>query len=241
MRPQQSGNILFIIMIAIFLIGTLTAVMTSTDDSDSARIDDEILAIRASEVQRYASEIERAVRFVIQNGYSESDIRFAHTNAPSGYGSLGSDNRNQVFAKEGGGAMPRPAPDQINNGAAWEYYGGTAVPGAGSDRADLVAVLPNVTKQFCEKINSMNGQPATIPIDDGMAAASPSGPGDCIFMNNADTRFGNSVQFYNIPNTMDETTFAQDPNTSTARTAMQACVMCARDSKYHFYHVILAR
>lgn len=241
MRRRESGNILFIILIAIFLIGSLTAVIMSGDDSESAAIDDETLVIRTSEVQRYASELERAIRFVIQNGSSESDIIFAAANAPSGYGSMIGNKGKQVFAKEGGGASFRAPPASINNGASWEFYGGTAVPGVGSDRADLVAVLPNVTQQFCLKINHVNGQPLTIPSDTGGGGASAVNAGDCIFMNNADARFGPSATFYSSPNTMVAASFSQDPNTSAPRPALQACVQCARDGKYHFYHVLLAR
>lgn len=241
MRSSESGNILFIILIAIFLIGSLTAVIMSSDDSESATIDDETLVIRASEVQRYASELERAVRFITQNGFSESDIRFAATNAPSAYGSFSGNNGNQIFSKDGGGASYRSPPDDINDGSGWEFYGGTAVPGVGSDRADLVAVLPNVTRQFCDRINKLNGQPLITPTDSGAGTSTANSAGDCIFMDSAAARFGGSATFYSSPNTMDDASFTQDPNTSSSRPALQACVQCARDSEYHFYHVILAR
>lgn len=241
MHRHEAGNILFIILIAICLIGALTAVIMSGDDSESAAIDDETLVIRVSEAQRYASELERAIRFVVQNGASESDISFASTNAPSSYGSVVGDKTKQVFAKEGGGAAWRIPPKNINDGAAWEFYGGTAVPGVGSDRADLVAVLPNVTKQFCDKINQVNSQPEITPTDSGAGGASAVNAGDCVYMNSAAARFGPSATFYGSPNTMDAASFAQDSNTTSPRPALQACVSCARDGKYHFYHVLLAR
>jgi hypothetical protein len=40
---------------------------------------------------------------------------------------------------------------------------------------------------------------------------------------------------------MDEASFAQDPEISGVRPALQACVLCSADSKYHYYHVIMAR
>ena len=154
-RTGQSGNILFIILIAIVLLGGLTAAMMSGNNGEGANIDDEQLSIRISEVQRYAGELERAVRFIIQNGVSESDIRFAHINAPSAYGDLSADGdkSDQVFAREGGGAAYRVPPSDISNGDHWEFYGGTATPSTGSDRAELVAVLPDVTRQFLSLIH----------------------------------------------------------------------------------------
>lgn len=232
---------LFMILIAIVLIGLLSAVILRTGNGESANIDKETLAIRASEVQRYASELERGVRYILQNGKSEADIRFAHPSASADYGDLSADAdpTDQVFHKDGGGADYKAPPAGITNSTvAWEFYGGTAIPGAGSDRADLVAVLPDVTQQFCDKINALNGQ--STPQDTGGVAAAGASAGDCVFMGAAG-RFRDARQFYATPNTMSLATFAQDPETSTARTALEACVVCTTDSKRHYYHVLLAR
>lgn len=239
---SQSGNILFIILIALALLGALSAAVMNSSDSETANIDSETLSIRLSEVQRYVSELERGVNFIIQNGVSESDIRFAHMNAPSAYGDLSADTdkSDQVFHRDGGGAAYRDPPDRINDGTGWQFYGGSDLPSVGSDRADLIAVLPNVSRQFCEAVNVANGQSVVLN-DTGTGTASGASAGDCLYMGATDGHFGDSTQFYTTPNIVDETTFAQDPNTSAARTALQACVLCARDSEYHFYHVLLAR
>ena len=239
---SQSGNVLFVILIALALLGALSAAVMNSSDGENANIDSETLSIRLSEVQRYASELERGIQFIIQNGVSESDIRFAHLNAPSVYGDLSADldKGDQVFHRDGGGAAYRDPPDRINDGTAWQFYGGSDLPSVGSDRADLIAVLPNVNPQFCEAVNVANGHAATLN-DVGTAAASGTNAGACIYMGVSEGHFGDSTQFYTTPNTVDEATFAQDPNTSVARTALQGCVLCARDSEYHFYHVLLAR
>ena len=227
MDHTQSGNVLFLIFIALVLLGLLTAAVMNSSDSESATIDDELLSIRISEAQRYGAELERAVNYIIQNGVSESDIRFAHMNAPSAYGDLSADadKTDQVFHRDGGGAAYRDPPDRINDGTAWQFYGGTDLPSVGSDRADLIAVLPNVTQQFCEAVNDMNGQPATLD-DTGTSNASGLSAGDCLYMGSSEGHFNDTYQFYTTPNTVDETTFAQDTNTSAARTALQACVYC---------------
>ena len=235
---RESGNMVFMILIAVVLIGLLTAVIMQSGDSDSSDIDDETLVIRASEAQRSASEFERAVLFIISDGLSEVDVRFAHPAADADYGDLSTavtleDQRPQIFHPKGGGANYPEAPAGINDGSAWEFYGSTAVPGAGSNRADLVAVLPKVTLQFCERINSLSGQPLAPPLDTGAGAT------DCVY-SGATGRFNGTQQFSAVPNTMDETTFTQDTNTSAARTALQACVKCD-SGDYHFYHVLLAR
>lgn len=241
-RNSQSGNILIMILITIVLIGLLTAAIQSTSRPEGANIDNETLVIRTSEVQRYASELERAVNYIMQNGKSESDIRFAHPNfTHSDYGDLSADPdpSDEVFDVSGGGAAFRDPPEGVNDGSQWEFYGGTHIPGMGTSKAELIAVLPNVTQAFCDRINTLNGQSGT-PTDTGMSSAAGLNPGDCLNIG-ANGRFNDTQQFYSTVNTTDETTFEQDPNTGAARPAPQACVVCSLDSKRHFYHVLLVR
>ena len=238
---NQAGNMLFIILVAIALFGLLTFAIQSTSRPDGANIDSEQLAIRITEIQRYASELERAVLFIMQNsGVSEVDLRFSHPNAHADYGDLSADSDpfEQVFHRDGGGATYRDPPSDINDGSAWEFYAGTHLPGVGSDRADLIALLPNVTAGFCSQVNKINGQSGT-PADTGSGAASGNDPGDCLYLGDLG-RFDASRQYYTTVNTGDETTFEQDDAISSARTALQACVVCD-DSSRHFYHVLLAR
>jgi hypothetical protein len=184
----------------------------------------------------------------MRDGISESDIRFAHYDAHADYGDItvadGTHGfKNQVFHPDGGAAEYRAPPNGINDGSAWEFYAGTQIPGIGTvTRGDLVAVLPNVTEDFCNKINIINGQTGT-PADTGTTAASGSDPGNCVNVG-ALGRFDAGQQYYDDPdlNTMDETTFVQDANTSAVRPTPQACVVCSvGTTTRNFYHVLLAR
>ncbi len=242
-RQGERGNLLFMILLAVVLIGALTAAIQSTGRPEGANIDRETLVIRASEVQRYASELERAVLFILQqNGKSEVDIRFSHPDAHTDYGDLSADAdpSDQVFHRTGGAAKYRapPADIQTPTGGNWEFYAGTHLPEVGSTKADLVAVLPNVTLAFCEKINDLNQQSGDQPEDTGAAAAAGNDPGDCVDAG-ALGRFDAGRQFYDTPstpNTVDESTFTTMPGT-------QGCVQCVNigGAPYHFYHVLYAR
>jgi len=229
-RNHEDGSVLFIILVAVVLIGALSAAVINSSDSDGAQIDDESLNIQVSEVQRYGSELERAVTYVLRNGHSEADIRFAHPDAPTGYGDLSADGdrSDQVFHRDGGGAAYRTPPERVNDGSGWEFYGVSALPSVGSDRADLIAVLPNVRKQFCDEINTLNQQ-----------TLDPADTAACLSAGTADI-FNDTTQFSSSPNTLDGATFTQDPNTSAPRTALQACVVCD-SGEYHFYHVLMVR
>jgi len=235
---------LFIILMAIVLLGLLTAAIQYSSRPEGANIDKETLLIRVTEVQRYASELERAVLFIMQNGKSESDIRFGHPDAHADYGLISDQPDRQVFDRQGGGAKYRDPPDGINDGSAWEFYAGTALPQVGSTRADLVAVLPYVTQAFCERLNQSIGQTTQQPNDTGASAASGADPGTCVQIG-ALGRFDAGQQFYDspsTPNTVDESTFTVMP-------ALQGCVLCSLDTngangtadEYHFYHVLYAR
>jgi hypothetical protein len=235
---------LFIILIAVALIGSLTAAIMSTSDPESANIDDETLVLRASEIQRHASEVERAVLYIMQDGKSEADLRFAHPDAHADYGdwSADPDLTDQVFHPDGGAATYRNPPNgiQTSTGGDWEFYGATDLPGVGSDRPDLIALLPNVTQQFCDAINKINNQSGT-PTDTGSGSVSGTTAADCIYQGDAG-RFDDTQQFFDVtPNTTDETTFAQDPEISQPLTATQACVRCASTGANHVYHVLMSR
>lgn len=218
----QSGNILIIILLAVALIGTLTMVIRG--GHQSANIDNETLIIRMTELKRYATEMEQGIAYIMQNGHSESDIRFAHPNANADYGDLSadSDKSDQLFAQDGGGVRYRGPPVDVNDGSAWEFYGHTAMPNAGSDAAELIAVLPNVTQSFCEKINTQIGY-----------TGQPQDTATCVKGANSE-RFDDGTQFSSSPNTTDESSFSITP-------AMHACVQCTSDNNYHYVYVLMAR
>lgn len=221
---KESGNVLVIILLAVVLIGALTAAIQGTSQH-GANIDKETLILRATELQQQAAEFERGITFIMQNGFSEVDIRFSHPDAHADYGDLGADTdkSDQLFAREGGGSYYRTPPEDINDGSAWEFYGNTAFPDVGSASAELIAILPNVTQEFCLKINEIIGYDATQPTDTVA----------CLY-DGAVSRFDAGTQFSSSPNTVDPTSFSLKPS-------MQACIQCSSDSSYHFYHVLMAR
>ena len=239
---NQRGNMLFIIFIAVALIGLLTVAIQNGGGPNSGNIDKETIIIRASEVQRYGSELERGINYIIrQNRVSESDIRFAHPDNHADYGDLSADAdpSDQVFHRDGGAANYRDPPSGVNDGSPWEFYAGTSIPNVGSERPELMAVLPNVTQQLCQRINTLAGQTSTQPLDTGAGTASGLSPGDCIFHGEA-ARFDDGQQYYDEPDSTPNT-----PVTAsfTKLPAMQGCLQCPDQAgaPYHFYHVILAR
>lgn len=167
---RQSGNILIYILGAIFLLGILI-VITKGNYQPGTGIDAEAVVIKVSEVRRYASELERGVQFVMQNGISETDIRFAHPNAASAYGTYGTNPKAEIFHPQGGGVEWKDPPSGVQVSAKpWYFIGANAAKGSGStcnqsSCSDLIAFLPDVTQAFCIQVNNSTGvqNPSNIP------------------------------------------------------------------------------
>jgi len=152
-RPSESGNILIYILGAIFLIGALT-LMVKGSSTPGAGIDEESLIIKVSEVQDYGRELETAISYIFQNGHSEADIRFAHPDGDSAYGTITDTPTRQVFSRDGGGATFRAPPTGIQaTPTDWTFNATNNAPQIGSDNNDLIAFLPNVIEGFCILVN----------------------------------------------------------------------------------------
>jgi hypothetical protein len=226
-RRAEAGNIIFFVLLAIFLIGLVTMALRSNDSGDS-QIDAENLSIAASDVKQYAHEVESALAYVMQNNPSESDIGFAYdSSGPYGDINAAAHPEWQVFSPKGGGAEYKDPPDGITvtPGQKWEFYAFTRIPGAGSDRADLIMALPGVTKAFCDRINQNNDQTAA-PEEDGAGCLSDTSK-----------RFNGTYEDTS-PNLLDTSaaSFSHTP-------ALQACVNCGTPAapNYVFYDVLMAR
>ncbi len=225
---QQQGNILVYILLGIVLLGALTIALRNTGNSGSSDIDKEQMLLKAGQVQKDANELAAAVNDLLSNGVSEADIRFAHDDAAIEYGNIDDDPKNQIFGKQGGKATYKKPPAGVNDGSPWEFFGTSQIVQVGSDRAELIAVLPNVTEGFCKAMNSQLGFDAATRPTDINSGSSP----DCVMGTSSDRFDG---EFNDVsPNLLDETSFSKLP-------ALQACVYCLSSSTYNYYYVLMVR
>lgn len=234
-RPDpESGNVIFFVLLAVVLIGLVTAAMRS-GGLEGAHVDREQALMQATQVRQYAAELERGVVFILSGNASEMDLRFAHTDAHAEYGNDFSITPSfQVFHPQGGGAEYRLPPGGVNDGSKWEFYGNAALPGVGSDNGELVAVLPNMTEAVCTQINDMNGYDGGVVLSDPDPVCMNAG---ALFrFSNTDGISGNGDDYDSTPNAVPE---GAAPN-NFSLPAMEACVTC-QDGTRHFYHVLHAR
>ena len=226
--PQRErGSILVYVLLGIVLIAALTVAIRNTSTGGQSNLDREDAVLKFSQIQRHGSEFAAAVQDLLQSGLSEADIRFAHPDAPADYGTITTDPTHQIFGKTGAKAIYRTIPTGINDGSPWEFFATTQLIQAGSDRAELIAVLPNVTEDFCKVVNAQLGFHTNDPTD----SATGTSP-DCV-KGGASDRFTGSFDDA-TPNLLDDTTFSHLP-------APQACVYCASDSTYNYYYVLMTR
>lgn len=220
----ESGNVIILVLMAIVLIALVTVAIRQGSDGNND-VDRESLVMNLSKVRQQASEFERGVAFIINNGASETDIRFAYADAPSDYGNISTTPQFQMFSPSGGGAEYHKPPDGVNDGSTWEFYGNTALPDVGSDKPELIAVLPDVTDDFCKKTNADEGYAASLALTDSAT---------CVNTGSA-ARFNDTVQYDDSgTNTVDAATFP------ATKPVMEGCITCA-DGSHHFFHVLHAR
>lgn len=165
MTTQQNGNALWMILIAIALIGALTAMFSRSSTTSDNTGDTERLAIGANEVIRYAKSIELAVQNLQGRGCSENELSFAtdHPGAPDYTNSRAPDNGScDLFKPSGAGLTFQPlrtghftaaAPDAGRPVFTVAYN----VKATNSADSDLLLVFNNLTKNICLAVNRQLG------------------------------------------------------------------------------------
>ena len=163
--PQKlAGNVLIFILIAIFLLGGLTMLLSrgsqTTEETGSA----ERTNIKVSEMLRHTAGMEQAVQKLLMNGCSESQISFNSTKwgFPAQYDSLPANDKPEcyVFRSKGGNYPFKKVPEGLQTSATPSDYfitGFYDVLNIGSANTDLLIVVPGLTEQACAQVNRILG------------------------------------------------------------------------------------
>ncbi len=213
----QSGNILFYILLAIVLIGFVTVALRDNGGLDS-NVDKESDTVKASQMIKYSGEVAEAVRIILDDGASENDLRFSHPQAHAAYGTIANTPPKQVFSSQGGKALYRKPPAGVASPAStnYEFSAEMAIPGVGSDKADLFITVYPITDGVCKAVNKLVGVTTTPEISN-----CPPSP-----------RF---IGAYSNPPLVPAYT------TAPANPQPNACVRCTNGSFNLYYYVLLAR
>lgn len=159
------GSVLFLILIAVMLFAALSYAMTRSSATGPAdRTAEDAAAIKSSQILQHATTVEQAVMRMRIGGAMHEQISFhtpawGHTNyrhtpeAPDAY---------KIFHPGGGAVSWSAPPQEANDGSEWQITGAFEVSNVGStcggaDCAELVMILPNITKAICDVINERIG------------------------------------------------------------------------------------
>ncbi len=173
-RNHESGNVLFLILIATALFAALSFAVTSVSRNEAGTGGGEESALlNSSSLIQYAASLRGATMQMIINGIDAGDLEF---NAPADL-----DNCSQpeacVFHTRGGAAVYQATlPAAMANGQQGQWYisGDFEVEFVGSSEAgsfggnEIIAFLPGISQSVCERFNKRLGI-TTMPVFDDTA------------------------------------------------------------------------
>lgn len=164
----EKGNALWFILVAIVLLGLLTAVLSRGGSSVDQSGDVEQYRIKGGQIMRYVKGMETAIQQMKLQGISENDISFENAITATDYTNANCDDASDanfpsclIFDTGGAGLVYRAPPAGTNDGSEWIFTGannvGTASGPVGTTAAafgnDLLILLPNINVPLCMQIN----------------------------------------------------------------------------------------
>jgi len=230
MRGTQNGNALWFILIAILLLGLLTAMMTRSGSSTNETGEYERNSISASEIISYTKSIENGLQALLSRGCSENELSFEASNN-TGYTNTTapSDESCHLFSEKGAGlSFTEPSADITAQN--WQITGYSQIddiPQAGSSNSDLIIYLSGLESDFCQTINQ----------NLKLSWPSPAIEGDSDFLSN--TLFTGS--FDNTLDAIDCDGGGAQGCNATPSACIQSTSGDAHLDNHVFYHVIYAR
>lgn len=246
-RDGQSGNVIFIILIAIVLLAALTFSVTKSQRSGMGSMTPEKAALAANEILSYSSTVENAVQQMMMAGTLDNELCFDSPKWPP-KALLDNDHagcavpRNKVFDPAGGGVTFQDANDEWfapeREGTDWTwgdwlFMDRSNVYNLGTSENELVMFLGPIRREICLNINKKLG------ISSNSGSATDPVPYDyiCCGWDHA-RQYGWSDTFYYAVDSIgwDD---GPDPTELAGRTA--GCGVESGGARYYFYKVLVTR
>ena len=165
---NQSGNVLFLILIAVALFAALSYAVTQSTRSGGGSTSNETSAINAAAMIQYPVGVRTAVIRMVIGGVDADDLEF---NPPQDFGDCTSPEV-CVFHPDGGGGTYVVAPTEITQrginagltNPGWIYTSNIAVQNIGTTDPELIALIAGLSESVCRKINQELGLGDTIEL-----------------------------------------------------------------------------
>ena len=175
-RQSERGNVLWFILVAIVLMGLITAILSRSGTSVDQSGDTEQVRIKIGQMLRYTKSIESAIQQMKLRGIPENDISFENAVTATDYTNANCTMDDcKIFSVGGGGLTYQNPFAGTNDGSDWIFTGannvGTTDGPIGTTAArsgnDIIMLLPNATPEFCIQVNRevKLGTGGTLPVD----------------------------------------------------------------------------
>lgn len=152
-HPER-GSALIFILLAIVLFAALSYAI-SRDDSGIRNLSQEKIRLLASEIIDTGNRFSESASRMRLHGIKDTQISFEYSG--NFINAACTDDSCKVFAFDGGGMEWETPPTGANGGEPWGFTGDLAIQNIGTDSADLVAILPNLSADVCHRINVLLG------------------------------------------------------------------------------------
>jgi len=243
MIRNQSGNVLFYILIGVTLLAALSYTVAQTNRGGAQSVSKEKAGIVASEVIGYADIVGNAVSQLRLRGVSVNKISFENEEV-TGYENANCiDDSCKIFDLDGGGIVYAvPKEDWLESKYSSEprykelYFNGSAMGlGKGSDtKDDLILFIPYLKKSVCIAINDA----LSIPLDTDDIPSEKNGPFETAAK--FDGSYNDVPDFY----VAGDNTAGQDElfsSYSAGCTKSSGAGAAPVSGSYHFFKVLIAR
>lgn len=152
-KQRESGNVLFLILIAVALFAALSYVVTQSTRSGGGSTEREKNILSSAQMTQYPTALRTSIIRLVLGGVSIDNLKF---NPPTAFGA---STFREVFHPEGGGATYQTAPASLMSAGTegtWTFNGEFYVPQIGIDTAggnDIIAFLSGVSSGICKQAN----------------------------------------------------------------------------------------
>ena len=243
MIRNQSGNVLFYVLIGVALMAGLAYAVSQTNRSSAQSITKDRAGIIASEIIEYGDIVGNAVIQLRLRGIDDTEISFENEEV-SGYENANcADDSCMIFALDGGGiTYAVPMEEWLDSSYSSEpryqelYFNGSAMGlDKGSDsKDDLILFIPYLKKSVCIAINDALG----IPLNTAATPEESNGPFE------TSEKFSGSYSdvadiYVSGSNTTGQSEILSTFNAGCTKSSGSGAAPA--EGSYHFYKILCAR
>lgn len=155
-HSSQSGSSLVIILVAVALFAALSYAISQQSNS-SASLSNEKIRLIASDIIDMGNKLSDATARLRLRQISNTSISFENAVVAGYTNAACTTDLCKIFTFDGGGKDWETPTSDVNGGVDWGYTGNIAIRNIGLGDADLVAILPELSLDICNRINTLIG------------------------------------------------------------------------------------